>query len=64
MVSRCIGIMPCGWPTQTAVDSCLVKPTNQVCSFSLVVPVLPEAGRPSGRRATPLAVPFQTKLRP
>ena len=47
-------------PTQIAVDRTGVYPTNQVCSFRDVVPVLPAAGNGGG--LVP-AVPLQTFCR-
>ena len=35
-----------GVPYQTATERCAVKPANQVCLLSSLVPVLPAAGRP------------------
>ena len=38
--------------------ACGVNPSNQTARFSVVVPVLPAAGRPSSR--APVAVPSRT----
>src|SRR4051794_5542010 len=58
---RCTGAGACENPTQTAVDSRGVYPTNQVSSLWVVVPVLPADG--NGGAPTDLAVPFHTLLR-
>src|SRR5664279_2576809 len=46
-----------GVPTQTAVVSCGVKPTNHDCFSLSVVPVLPAAGRPPAS-SLPAPVPL------
>ncbi len=45
---------PRGSPTQTAAASCGVNPANQIAALSLVLPVLPAAGRSVSDIAEPV----------
>jgi hypothetical protein len=46
VVGGCIARSLSGKPTQTAVTSCGVYPTNHASAHSSLVPVLPATGRP------------------
>ena len=57
--AACAPLRPTGWlsskPTQTLAVSCGVKPRNQASVKSLVVPVLPPAGRMSALAPCPVS---------